>query len=123
MIMTLIQNSNLSLQTIKEQVQERIKNSSGVIALGVFKNLVKNHQGINGKSCGCNYCLKLIQYAELKLTQHRQLREYYHGYSNVRWGPASIGFDKQTRSLRRLEVDISLLKKEKDRLKYLDKLL
>jgi hypothetical protein len=98
------------LEEINKKVQQKLNQNHKSIIISYYQTLINNHN----EFCGCNYCLILKEYVNLKIYKSRFDRRYER----------SDFFDKDLELLylnkyRDIKLTIKHLKLQKDLLKKL----
>jgi len=98
------------LEEIKQKVQQKLNLNHKSIIISYYQTLVNNHNDF----CGCNYCLILRNYVNLKICKSRFGR-IYNRYDSFDRDLELMYLNKY----REMEDSIKTLKKEKDLLKII----
>lgn len=98
----------MSLNDINSKIEERVKQNSQKIIVGMYQNMIKSHNDF----CGCNYCNILKDYIEEKKKLSRYNR-WVDEQENV------FSYDLQQNSILRMKFKIEEMKLAKNKLKIL----
>ena len=100
------------LEEIKQKAQTIANSSSKQIIVGVYRNMIASHN----EFCGCNYCVILSEYVQMKkylYANNRRMNSSYYDF----WDNANVVTDLNV--TKQIREKISELKHKKDKLKII----
>ncbi len=101
-----------SLEQIRSKVKEKVQQAHSTIIIAAYKKMIDNHN----EFCGCNYCLLLGQYVDLKRS-HSYMRKLINSadydYFDSRVSMSDLLY------IDKIKLDTRQLKIQKDSLKQL----
>ena len=100
------------LEEIKQKVQTIANNSSKQIIVGVYRNMIASHN----EFCGCNYCVILSEYVQMKKylsANNRRMNNPDYDF----WNNSNVATDLN--GIKQIREKIIELKEQKNNLKQL----
>ena len=100
------------LEEIKQRVQTIANNSSKQIIVGVYRNMIASHN----EFCGCNYCVILSEYVQMKKylsANNRRMDNPDYDF----WNNENVATDLN--GIKQIRERIIELKEQKNNLKQL----
>lgn len=100
------------LEEIKQKVQTIANNSSKQIIVGVYRNMIASHN----EFCGCNYCVILSEYVQMKKylsANNRRMDNPDYDF----WNNENVATDLN--GIKQIRERIIELKEQKNNLKQL----